>query len=516
MNELAAPDVMGERNTGVRGEDLAGIADASPAPLFVLQDLSFRYVNRAFAHLIGSEVADLTGTLAAATIHPDDHVLLLQRTEALDADQDVARLQIRLRRRDGADVWVHLTTGPFTCDGRPALIASAIDVDERKYADDAVVKSQRLSAIRRLAGGIAHDFNNLLLVIRGQAERLVHRLAPEDPLHGAAIEIAHATERAEQLTDGLLLFGRRQVLDPEPVDVSRLIVGLRGLLEARVGADVEIGFTAGELVPMVRIDRARLVQVLIHLVDNARDAMIGGGTLTLVTDTVQVDEQMRSERPWLRSGAYVRLRVSDTGIGMAAEAAAHLFEPFYTTKPRGIGAGLGLSMIYGVVKQSDGFVWIDSSEGGGTCVTLLLPAAESGTTAADAARVRVPDVEPAPERAVPRLLMVEDEEAVRELLIETLTEYGFDVVAVSTAEEAVALAEQPFEILLSDVGLPGMSGVELARHFAGVRPDVRILLMSGYAGDDFTGTPKFEGWSFLRKPFSPRVAAARLRELLED
>jgi two-component system, cell cycle sensor histidine kinase and response regulator CckA len=515
MNELAAPDVMGERKAVVRGEDLAGIADASPAPLFVLQDLCLRYVNRAFAHLIGSEVADLTGTLAAATIHPDDHVLLLRRAEMLDADEEVARLQIRLRHRDGADVWVHLTTGPFTCDGRPALIATAIDVDEQKYAADAVVKSQRLSAIRRLAGGIAHDFNNLLLVIRGQAERLVHRLAPEDPLHGAAMEIAHATERAEQLTDGLLLFGRRQVLDPEPVDVGRLIVGLRGLLEARVGADVAIGFTAGELVPLVRIDRARLVQVLIHLVDNARDAMADGGTLTLVTDTVRVDEQMRAERPWLRSGAYVRLRVSDTGIGMAAEAAAHLFEPFYTTKPRGIGAGLGLSMVYGVVKQSDGFVWIDSSEGGGTCVTLLLPAAESGT-AADAARVRLPEAEHAPERAVPRLLMVEDEDAVRELLIETLTEDGFDVVAVSTAEEAVALADQPFEILLSDVGLPGMSGVELARHFAGLRPDMRILLMSGYAGDDFTGTPKFEGWSFLRKPFSPRAAAARLRELLEE
>ena len=516
MNRMVS-DVMGERKSVVGREDLAGIADASPAPLFVLQDMCFRYVNRAFAQLVGSEVADLTGTLAAATIHPDDHVHLLQRTEALEAGDDVARLQIRLRHRDAGDVWVHLTTGPFTCDGRPALIATAIDVDERKYADDAVVKSQRLSAIRRLAGGIAHDFNNLLLVIRGQAERLVHRLAPEDPLHGAAMEIAHATERAEQLTDGLLLFGRRQVLDPEPVDVSRLIVGLRGLLEARVGADIAIGFTAGEPVPMVRIDRARLVQVLIHLVDNARDAMIGGGTLTLTTDTVRVDEQMRAERPWLRSGAYVRLRVSDTGIGMAAEAAAHLFEPFYTTKPRGIAAGLGLSMVYGVVKQSDGFVWIDSSEGGGTCVTLLLPAVDTGAAAAVADRAPVIGAAgPAPERGAPRLLMVEDEDAVRELLIETLTEYGFDVVAVSTAEEAVALAGQPFEILLSDVGLPGMSGVELARHFAGARPDVRILLMSGYAGDDFTGTPKFEGWSFLRKPFSPRAAAARLRQLLED
>jgi PAS domain S-box-containing protein len=478
--------------------------------------MCFRYVNRAFAQLVGRDVAELAGTLAAATIHPDDHVHLLRRTEALDADEDVARLQIRLRHRDGGDVWVHLTTGPFRCEGRPALIATAIDVDERKYADDAVIKSQRLSAIRRLAGGIAHDFNNLLLVIRGQAERLVHRLAPEDPLHGAATEIAHATERAEQLTDGLLLFGRRQVLDPEPVDIGRLIVGLRGLIEARVGADVEVGLAAGDAVPTVRIDRARLIQVLIHLVDNARDAMAGGGTLTLTTDTVRVDEQMRAERPWLRSGDYVRLRVSDTGIGMAAEAAAHLFEPFYTTKPRGIGAGLGLSMVYGVVKQSDGFVWIDSSEGGGTCVTLLLPAADTGT-AVVADRVRAAGTpEPAPERRAPRLLMVEDEDAVRELLVKTLAEYGFDVVAVATAEEAVALAHQPFEILLSDVGLPGMSGVELARHFAGVRPDVRILLMSGYAGDDFTGTPKFEGWSFLRKPFSPRAAAARLRQLLED
>jgi two-component system cell cycle sensor histidine kinase/response regulator CckA len=258
----------------------------------------------------------------------------------------------------------------------------------------------------------------------------------------------------------------------------------------------------------------RLIHVLAHLVDNARDAMRDGGQLTISTDLIAVDDAMRVERPWLRTGPYMRLQVEDNGPGMDAQTALHAFEPFFTTKPKGGGAGLGLATVYGLVKQSNGFVWVESGANAGTRVVVLLPIDESpGATAAAPQSSGAASLEPA--RELPRVLLVEDEGAVRELLSSALERNGFEVVTAGSAEEALTRASAAFDVLLSDISLPGMSGVQLARQLRRSLPSLRVLLMSGYAREEFSSGPNaVDDLPFIPKPFATRTVVERLRSLI--
>jgi two-component system cell cycle sensor histidine kinase/response regulator CckA len=494
----------------------ASLADASPAPLFVIQDHRLRYVNHAFAALAGADASDLVGRASLDVIHPDDRAHLLERGyEQQQGTGGPSRSQFRLRRPDGAEIWVYATTAPLVYDGRPAIIGTAIEVTERRHAQDAVARSQRLEAIGRLAGGIAHDFNNLLQVVIGHAERLASGLPPDSALQKSAVEIRASASRAAQITDRLLSLGQRQVLEPRSIDMPRLVADLRNAIQRRLGTSVTLVIRRGRRVAPVRADRMRLIHVLAHLVDNAREAMPEGGQLTISTDVLQVDEPMRLDRPWLRAGAYVRLQVEDTGTGMDAAFAERAFEPFVTTKPKGRGAGLGLATVYGLVKQSNGFVWAESAPKAGTRVVVLLPVDTS--TAEDEA----PSVQSAPAISIPapdlpRVLLVEDEGAVRELLSSALERNGFDVVTAGSAEEALTLASPAFQILLSDISLPGMSGVQLARQLRRNMPSLRVLLMSGYAREEFSSGPNaVEDLPFIPKPFATRTVVERLRSLIE-
>src|SRR5512132_3979272 len=406
----------------------SSLADASPAPLFVIQDHRLRYVNRAFASLAGTEASELVGRTSLDVIHPDDRAHLLERGyEQQQGAQAESRSQFRLRRPDGGDIWVYATTAPLVYEGRPAIIGTAIEVTERRHAQDAVARSQRLEAVGRLAGGIAHDFNNLLQVVIGHAERLAAGLPAESALQKSAIEIRTSASRAAQLTDRLLSLGQRQVLEPRSLDVPRLVSDLRNAIQRRVGASVTLIIRRGRRGAPVRADRMRLIHVLAHLVDNAREAMPKGGQLTISTDLLEVDETMRVARPWLRVGPYMRLQVEDTGTGMDPALADRAFEPFVTTKPKGHGAGLGLATVYGLVKQSNGFVWVESAPKAGTRVVVLLPVDASHGTESPASATSKPAASiPAPD--LPRVLLVEDEGAVRELLSSALERNGFDVV----------------------------------------------------------------------------------------
>jgi two-component system, cell cycle sensor histidine kinase and response regulator CckA len=489
----------------------SSLADASPAPLFVIQDHRLRYVNRAFAALAGAEASDLVGRASLDVIHPDDRAHLLERGYEQEQDsRGESRSQFRLRRPDGAEIWVYATTALITYDGGPAIIGTAIEVTERRHAQEAVARSQRLEAVGRLAGGIAHDFNNLLQVVIGHAERLTAGLPQDSALQKSAVEIRASASRAAQLTDRLLSLGQRQVLEPRSLDVPRLVADLRNAIQRRVGASVTLVLRRGRRTAPVRADRMRLIHVLAHLVDNAREAMPDGGQLTISTDVLDVDEGMRVLRPWLRVGAYVRLQVEDTGTGMDAAFAERAFEPFVTTKPKGRGAGLGLATVYGLVKQSNGFVWVESAPKAGTRVVVLLPVDASLAADAPAPVMSIP----APE--LPRVLLVEDEGAVRELLSSALERNGFDVVTAGSAEEALALASPAFQILLSDISLPGMSGVQLARQLRGSLPSLRVLLMSGYAREEFASGPNaVDDLPFIPKPFATRTVVERLRSLIE-
>jgi len=497
-----------------RSGTAASLADASPAPLFVIQDHRLRYVNRAFAALAGIDASELVGRASLDVIHPDDRAHLLERDYEQQGTRAVSRSQFRLRRPDGGELWVYATTAPFVYEGRPAIIGTAIEVTERRHAQDAVARSQRLEAVGRLAGGIAHDFNNLLQVVIGHAERLASGLPAESALQKSALEIRASASRAAQLTDRLLSLGQRQVLEPRSIDIPRLVADLRNAIQRRVGASVTLVIRRGRRAAPVRADRMRLIHVLAHLVDNAREAMPKGGQLTISTDLIDVDEPMRVERPWLRAGSHVRLQVEDTGTGMDAAMAERAFEPFVTTKPKGHGAGLGLATVYGLVKQSNGFVWVESAPKAGTRVVVLLPVDASPASDSPAPAPSPVVAIPAPD--LPRVLLVEDEGAVRELLSSALERNGFDVVTAGSAEEALTLASPAFQILLSDISLPGMSGVQLARQLRRSLPSLRVLLMSGYAREEFASGPNaVDDLPFIPKPFATRTVVERLRSLIE-
>ena len=495
----------------------ANLADASPAPLFVIQDHRLRYVNRAFAALAGVEAPELLGRASLDVIHPDDRAHLVERgyEQQEQSTRGVSRSQFRLRRPDGGELWVYATTAPLVYEGRPAIIGTAIEVTERRHAQEAVSRSQRLEAIGRLAGGIAHDFNNLLQVVIGHAERLASGLPQDSALQKSAGEIRASASRAAQITDRLLSLGQRQVLDPRSLDMPRLVTDLRNAIQRRVGASVTLVIRRGRRAKPVRVDRMRLIHVLAHLVDNARDAMPEGGQLTVSTELLEVDESMRADRPWLRVGSFMRLQVEDTGTGMDAAFAERAFEPFVTTKPKGRGAGLGLATVYGLVKQSNGFIWVESAPNAGTRVVVLLPIDSAVADEAHAPIVSTPAAStPMPD--LPRVLLVEDEGAVRELLSSALERNGFDVVTAGSAEEALTLASPAFQILLSDISLPGMSGVQLARQLRRSLPSLRVLLMSGYAREEFSSGPNaVDDLPFIPKPFATRTVVERLRALVE-
>jgi len=488
------------------------LADLSPVPLFLVQDRTVRYANQAFCDLCGVPSTDVVGCPIVDLIHANDRGHVLERLDEHQRGRtDTQRAQFRLRRPSGHDVWVFATLVARSAGGRPATLASALDVRERRHAQESVAKAQRLDAVARLAGGIAHDFNNALQVILGHAETVIGAVPESHPIHGSVVEIRRAALRAAHLTDRLLSFGQRQLLDPQALDLTRLIMDLRVPIERRVGPTVSVVMRRGKWTTPVRLDRTRFVHVLAALVDNAREAMPQGGQLIIATDTVSIDAAARAERPWLRPGEYVRVTVEDSGAGLDAEATAHAFEPFYTTKAS--GDGLSLPAVYGLVKQSHGFVWIESSLSGGTRVVLLLPADGPATAAGEAGA-------PAPLRAVPppgarpHVLVVEDEESVRELLASALERNGFSVTAVGSAEEAVGFAPGTYDVLLSDISLPGMNGVALAKRILRAAPDARVLLMSGYAREEYL-TPA-DDLPFIGKPFTTRAIVDRLRSVLEQ
>lgn len=372
-------------------------------------------------------------------------------------------------------------------------------------ADEARAVPPQLEAIGRLAGGVAQDFNNLLMIIEGNAERLMTTLPNEDPLRVRVAAISAASRRGVVLTQKLLAFGRRQPLMPAPLDVNSIITDCAPLLRRRLGHNIRLATQLDPDLPQVRADRSQMVQVLSNLARTAAEAMSSGGTFTITTDTTTVDAEMRRSRPWLASGRYVRLQFADSGNGIAEESLPHVFEPFFT--PDGSrGDGLDLPSVYGVVKQSGGFIWIDSQKGQGTRITILLPplGVEDGRASAQ------------PAANAPRVLLVEDDDEVRELLIDVLNSHGLNVTPLSSAEEALSLESlQEFDLLLTDIGLPGASGPELAREVRRRSPRLPVLFISGQSGDIFADDAGLDSpRAFLQKPFSSRALVASLHELL--
>jgi PAS domain S-box-containing protein len=415
------------------------------------------------------------------------------------------------RRKDGSLIDVEITAGRIMFEGRDAALVLAHDVSERRRLEERLAESERLEAIGRLAGGVAHDFNNLLTVISGYATML---LARGGDGAGELREIVHAADQASSLTRQLLAFSRRQVLHPRVLDLNEIIAGMEPMLERIIGDDVSVGVRLADDLAPVEADRAQIERVILNLAANARDAMRDGGRLTIETANVELDADYVTTHGEGTPGPNVLLAVSDTGAGMSDEVQRHLFEPFFTTKAAGAGTGLGLATVFGVVKQSGGSIYVYSELGEGSTFKIYLPAARAEDPSDAPATV-----EPAEQRGSETIMVVEDDESVRELVRLMLEARGYAVLAVEDAEEATRLCrDRPggVDLLLTDVVMPDVNGRDLAERLAEISPSMRILFMSGYSDEAvYRHGVIHPNSAFIEKPFTERTLAEKVREVLD-
>jgi CheY-like chemotaxis protein len=370
-----------------------------------------------------------------------------------------------------------------------------------------------MDAVGRLAGGVAHDFNNLLSVILGYGESLLADLEPGDPMRVDVEEIHKAGQRAADLTKQLLMFSRQQVLEARVLDLNEILGSMEKMLRRTLGEHLELVAVLEPKLGAIRADRGNIEQVIMNLVVNARDAMPTGGKLTIETANVFLDEAFVDEHLGTEAGPYVLLAVTDTGVGMEKKTRLRIFEPFFTTKEQGKGTGLGLSTVFGIVHQSHGGVWVYSEPGQGTTLKVYLPRAEGVVDAP------LPSLVPANLRGSETILLVEDEEAVRVVAQRILERNGYRVIVAQSADDAFRLIEQhtePIHLLLTDVVMPGMSGVELAKRITGRRPETKVLFMSGYTDGTIVSHGLLEsGVTFLQKPLTSELLTRKVRSVLD-
>jgi two-component system cell cycle sensor histidine kinase/response regulator CckA len=387
------------------------------------------------------------------------------------------------------------------------------DVTEQRRLEGQLLQAQKMEAVGRLAGGVAHDFNNLLTVILSYGDLLLEDLPRDAPQRDDVAEIRQAAVAASALTRQLLAFSRQQVLEPRVLDVNAVVAGTEKLLTRLIGEDVRLTISLATTVGLVKVDPGQLEQIIMNLAVNARDAMPQGGRLTIETGDVEMDETYVRGHPLAHAGHYVMLAVSDTGVGMDAETQARIFEPFFTTKEVGKGTGLGLATVYGIVKQSGGFIWVYSEPGHGTTFKVYLPRVDEPVSPAAAAA-------PPAAGGAETVLVVEDVAAVRTVAREMLERRGYTVLEAPDGESALRLAGKhrgEIHLLLTDVVMPGGSGRALADRLLALRPGMKVLYMSGYTDDAVVRHGILEaGIAYLQKPFAPDSLTRKVRAVLDQ
>jgi two-component system cell cycle sensor histidine kinase/response regulator CckA len=486
-------------------EELFRLISENAADMIAVVDTSGQrlYNSPSYQKLLGYSQEELGKTSAFEQIHADD------RKAVVDAAQEARRtgmgrtVEYRIRHKDGR--WLTLESTASVVrngDGEvEKLVVVNRDITERKQLEEQLHRSQKLEAIGRLSGGVAHDFNNILGLIIGYSEALQERVPPEDPYREAVDEIQNAGKRAAALTQQLLAFSRKQVLEPRILSLNTMIVDIEKMLRRLVGEDIQIELLLAPDTGTVKADRSQIEQVILNLVVNARDAMPDGGKLTIETGNWTLDRSTVLRHPYVIPGPYAMLKVTDTGCGMDAQLQSHIFEPFFTTKEKGKGTGLGLATAYGVIKQSGGYIWVDSEVGKGSTFRMYLPEVSEVAEA-------IPEVKAARKVATERriILLVEDERSLRKLTRKTLSDAGHQVFEAGDASEALEISRKTqgaIDLLLTDVIMPGTSGKKLADVLLTERPGIGVLYMSGYTDGEIAKQGMLEqGTTILRKPFT--------------
>ena len=495
-----------------------GMADAS-------LDARFIRLNQRFCEITGYSREELLGLTFREITHPDDLAQDEQLVaQLLSGELSSFAVEKRYLRKDGGVVWANLLVSLLRSpSGDPLHFVAVVEditgqkraEDERRHLERQLLQAQKMESVGRLAGGVAHDFNNHLTVINGYCAMLLDEMGADDPLREPVGEILLAGNRAAALTQQLLAFSRKQVAEPRVISLNDVVAEAGKMLSRLIGDDIEIvtHFDAG--LGSVVADPSQMNQVLMNLAINARDAMPDGGRIIIETSNTDIDEGYAAQHAGVEAGPYVLLSITDTGAGMTQEVVQHIFDPFFTTKGIGVGTGLGLSTVYGIVKQAGGWIWVYSEPGQGSTFKVYLPRAGG---APEPLRAPVPAAETL--RGTETVLVVEDQPEVRKLTLAMLESRGYRLLEAANGNEALSLCEhhpEPIHLLITDVVMPGMTGRELAMRLVALRPSLKTLYTSGYTANAIVHEGVLDpGVAYLPKPFSPAQLAAKVRDVLSS
>ncbi|MGC1453651.1 MAG: ATP-binding protein [Nitrospirota bacterium] len=490
------------------------LSDTAAAAIFIYRGTKFLYVNATSQKMTGYSQEELLRMNFWDAVHHEHRDSFRQReVSRLQGDDVVSHYEFKIVTKSGEERWVDFTSGIIEFEGERAGLGTAYEVTERKKLENQLCQSQKIEAVGQLAGGVAHDFNNILTAIIGYGSIIKTKLPENDPLRAYAEQILMSAERAANLTSGLLAFSRKQAIQPHPVNIDKIITSVGRLLTRLIGEDVELTMELGCGETAIFADPGQVEQVLLNLATNARDAMPNGGALTIRTEPVELDRDFIETHGFGAAGSYVLIIVTDTGKGMDRKTQDRIFEPFFTTKEVGKGTGLGLAVVYGIIKQHEGYITVYSEPGKGTTYKIFLPIIEAeieqtGTSK----RADAPG-------GTETILVAEDDEAVRALTVKLFTEAGYKVVEASNGEEAVRkFREQKdaIQLLVLDLIMPRKNGKEAYDEICSIRPDIKAIFLSGYAGDIFEKKHlNGERFNIILKPVSPLTLLYKVREVLD-
>jgi len=475
-----------------------------------------QYANEIHERILGIKPEKLKGRNIFDLVHEQDRDDFMENIQ-FSKEAEHKRFEFRLNNSEGTPVWVE-TFGAFILDDKETVedalfVLASRDITERRALENNLRQSQKMEAVGLLAGGVAHDFNNLLTVINGYTDIMLSKVKPDETIYNYLQQVKKSGQRASSLTRQLLAFSRRQILQPEVINLNKLTQDMEKMLRRLVREDIEFITYYDESLKLIQADPGQVEQILLNLVVNASDAMPSGGKLIIETKNEYLDENYVANETIAKAGDYVRLTVSDNGIGMDKETRERIFEPFYTTKESGKGTGLGLATVYGIVKQSHGAIWVYSELGRGTTFKVYLPVADK-QAATQAEKPKESDV-----KGKESILVIEDDNAVRRMTVEGLKDLGYHVYDVEDGPKGIDLVKEngkTIDLLLTDVVMPNMSGREVADTIKPMVPNIKVLFMSGYTDNDIVHHGVLqEGINFIQKPFTVMGLARKIRQVLQ-